>query len=878
MKTFTSKKKPIAVLISLLISGINPSVSAQEASKSETEEKISELEIIEVTAQKRVQNLQKVPVAVTAISGDALSEGVIKDVFDLQANVPGLSVTQSTSPAAATFSIRGVGTSSLNFGLESSVGLYMDGVYRSRQGALTNNYYDVESVQVLRGPQGTLFGKNTPSGAVLVQSVAPDHDGSGYVEMNLGNYGLVNWGFAKSISAIDDELAFRVSHFSSKRDGYVSDINLGKDKLNDKDRSGTRIQALYTPNDDITLRIVADYGELDEVCCANGTVLNNYQASGIPGKMGSDAYLSQLPGVDIINAEDYGDYMVALSELPSIYIEDQGISAQLDWALSDTTTFVSISGFREFSYDESYDSDYTNADFFMTKSTLEQSSFSQELRLDYVSDELNATVGLFYFEQTIDGFKSSNTNSDMSSYILNGMLGGQLNDLLNGINMLSGATGGLIAPAADAVSNASYANYSEQEHDSWAVFGQFDYQLTDELIVTAGLRYTKENKDLTNVFDEIYESGASHSTLITHQGNPAFPQTITPTSLLYNAGAAGLALQGIMSGSIPIGSPQFIQAAQTFVPFQQEAWMAQSLSSVTASRPDLATSMDDEQVSGTFKLTYQPTSNLMAYASYGTGYKSGGTNTDRIAEGFDPIFDPESSKSTEVGVKVDFPEQNLRVNLAAHRTKTEDFQTNVFIGNSLSLQNAGNYLIKGIEIESLWIPIEGTRISLSYDYTDATFESFEQGPCWTVTPWHTGQPDPNQQFLENGTPAPYCDRSGYRPYTQPESKGTLGVEQGFFVTENVYSFAKLEYTYIGDLFTESNDDPISHRDSVGVFNASLFFSFDDYDLDVILWGRNIGKDDDEWGRQSISGPLQTGKLLNFYTEPATYGVSVKKRF
>jgi len=878
MKTFISKKKPIAVLISLIVSGVNLSVAAQEAETTKAETKKSDLEVIEVTAQKRVQNLQQVPVAVTAISGDALAEGVIKDVFDLQTSVPGMTVNQSTSPAAAMFSIRGVGTSSQNFGSESSVGLYMDGVYRAKQGALTNNFYDIESVQVLRGPQGTLFGKNTPSGAVLVQSVAPDHDGSGYVEMNVGNLGLVDLGFAKSISAIDDELAFRISYFNSSRDGYISDVNLGKDKINDKERSGARLQALYTPNDDITLRIIADYGELDEICCAVGTVQNNYEATGIDGKFGSDAYLSQMPGVTIQNAENYDDYDVAVNMLPTIEIEDKGVSAQLDWVLSDSTTLVSISGFREFSYVESFDSDYTNANFLHGLNDLEQKSFSQELRLDYVSDKLNATAGLFYFEQTIDGLKSTTTYSDLSPYVMDGILGGQFNGLINGINAISAQTNGLVAPAAAPISNAMFNNYSEQEHDSWAIFGQFDYQLTEQLIVTAGLRYTEENKEMTNEFKEIYASGAAHSTALTHIGNPAFPQTITPSSLLYNGAAAGQALQGIMTGAIPPGSPQFVQAIQTFSPFQQEGWMAQPMSSPTSSRPDINTSMSDEKVSGTVKLTYQPNSTLMTYVSYGTGYKSGGTNTDRIAVGFDPIFDSENSKAAEVGLKVDFPESNLRVNVAAHHTKTEDFQSNVFIGNSFSMQNAGDYLVKGVELESLWIPLEYTRVSLSYSYTDATFDSFEKGPCWNTTPWHTGQTDPGQQMLENGTPAPYCDRSGDRPFTQPKSKGTLGIEQGFMLMEDVYSYAMIEYSYIGDLFTESSSDPISHRDAQGVFNARLFFNFEQYDFDVVLWGRNIGKDDEDWSPNSIPAPLQTGKMLNFYTEPATYGISIKKRF
>ena len=162
IKSPNFKPRPLAMMVALSI-GMNAGlVNAQEQEAEEDENK--GLETIIITAQKRAQNLQEVPVAVTAINGSELAQSVIKDVFDLRTNVPSLATFQSQSATQSSFAIRGVGTSSQNFGLESSVGLYVDNVFRSRQNSIINNLVDIDSVEVLRGPQGTLFGKNTPSG------------------------------------------------------------------------------------------------------------------------------------------------------------------------------------------------------------------------------------------------------------------------------------------------------------------------------------------------------------------------------------------------------------------------------------------------------------------------------------------------------------------------------------------------------------------------------------------------------------------------------------------------------------------------------------------------------------------------------------------
>ncbi|MDH3275291.1 MAG: TonB-dependent receptor plug domain-containing protein, partial [Gammaproteobacteria bacterium] len=195
----------------------------------------SVFEEIVVTAQKRQQNIMDVPIAVSAVTGRQMEEASIKDIFDLQQNVPGLIAGQSQTATTSNFAIRGVGSTANNFGVESAVGLYVDGVYRSRQSSIINDLVDIERVEVLRGPQGTLFGKNTPAGAISINSVRPGHEADAFVDVTLGDLSLVKVSGAANIP-INDDLAFRGTFFSSQRDGYGDDVALGEDVYNDRDR------------------------------------------------------------------------------------------------------------------------------------------------------------------------------------------------------------------------------------------------------------------------------------------------------------------------------------------------------------------------------------------------------------------------------------------------------------------------------------------------------------------------------------------------------------------------------------------------------------------------------------------------------------------
>jgi len=347
---------------------------------------VGELEHIIVQAQKTAQNLQDVPVAVTALSGQDLVETVSRDVFDLQNYVPAFGAFQNQSVTNSGFSIRGIGTSSQNFGFESSVGLYVDGVYRSRQNALINDLVDIESIEILRGPQGTLFGKNTAAGAMTLTTTLPSHDDrDGFAEAIIGNDNLIRLSAGSSFSLIDDVLTMRLSAFSSHSDGFIIDEKSGR-TLNNRNRSAIKAQLLYSPSSDISVRLIADYGELDERCCGALTFQNNIQANEIPGKFGTDALLLQPPfSATIYGREDFYHYKTSLSQPPLSKMEDKGLSVQVDMALNSAWDLVSISAYRAFDSVDTVDTDFSDASLLTATNNARQQSFSQELRLHYTS-------------------------------------------------------------------------------------------------------------------------------------------------------------------------------------------------------------------------------------------------------------------------------------------------------------------------------------------------------------------------------------------------------------------------------------------------------------------------------------------------------------
>lgn len=802
-----------------------------------------QLEEIVVTAQKREQNLQDVPIAVSAFTGEHIQNAVIKDIFDLQNSAPGLGSIQEQSNSASGFRLRGIGTSAQNFGLESAVGMYVDGVYRARQSSMINELIDIEAVEILRGPQGTLFGKNTPAGAIQFRTVAPGHEVNGFASVTAGNYGQLNASAAGNVSIIDDILALRGTVFSSQRDGTFDVNGLGNNVLNDRNREGGRLQAMITPSDDLIIRVIADYSNIDEACCGVSVVQDNYTVAG--GKPGSDFIIQNMLGGTVYRGGNSGDFETSLSFLPESDSRDRGLTVDVGWDLNDQYTLNLISGYRKYHSSSLVDADFTDTDVLSRPSNARSTTFSQEIRLDYSGENLNFVVGSYYFKQDLDLDSALRSGADLNALAT----AGDISDFIKGTASL-GNLG--VSPASPQVFlPAMVASHTaRQKHESWAVFGQFDYSITDKLVLTAGIRYTEEQKQMDSVFSENWIPSL-----------PAF------TSADFDL--ASKALSAADNGN-PVPLLTLLNSdPDHFDNYVNPGWGAYLFPDF-APRADIHVSLDDEQITGTIKLAWFASDNTMVYASYGTGYKSGGTNTDRITVGFDPVFDAETSESFELGLKTELPEQAIRINAALHYTTVDDFQSSTFVGTGFILQNAGKLESYGGELELFWIPKEKTEVSLSYAYTHAIYDEFKGASCQIATPAHTGVKEPRQP----GTNA--CDRSGDRLSLTPEHAINLGIKEIFSLTDSINGYVYGEYTFLSDMVMGNDNDPLKEQKEYGLLNLRAGLNFVNNAVSVTLWGRNVL--DKAYKGSTFDVPLQDGKLLTAPGEPRTYGVTLNKVF
>ncbi len=852
----------------LVLFGIS-SVSAQE------------LEEIIVTAQKREENLQDVPVAVSAYTGDYMTENSIKDFFELTTSTPSLSVWHNQSSSTANFQIRGVGTGAQNWGLESSVGLYVDGIYRARQSSMINQLVDVQAVEVLRGPQGTLFGKNSASGAVLLRTVAPSHEQDGFFEASFGDYGLLNLSGAFNFS-LSDNVAARTTIFSSQRDGFV-ETNFDE-TTNDRNRSGFRQQFLYTPSDTLSVRIIADYSKLDEICCAALTHKDSLVASGRTDGgapvFGSDAILAQLGGATFLTGSAV-DRRFALNALPDSSATDSGISAEItkDFA---NTTFSSITAIRNFDVDDRTDTDFTDTDLATRVSASKQSAFSQEFRVASADEgPIQYQVGAYFFSQDMSSMENLTLGTALSPYsiaaspdVLGALIDNASPTLLGFINYAYGTSFGTTLAAPIAAGNV-IQDRGEQSHTSSAVFGEVDFSISDSLVLNAGIRYTKENKDLVSTFSESEVTpGATDlnvNAIIAALG-------ITGNQALFGAyqqclaTGAGAATCGAL---FPFDPSLAGMDASPFLPalnvLYVAGWANCSLSTRLCPRAAINEEVDESKVTGNIGFSFTPNDNTLLYASHGTGFKSGGTNTDRIGLGFNPIFGPEDTTTTELGIKRDFPNQGLRVNLAIYDMLVEDLQTNTFTGTAFNLQNAGEVNVDGIEAEIFWSPSETSNITFAYTSTDATFENFTNGNCQISNMFHTGDLAEAGQFATNG----FCDRSGDRVSNVAEQYLSVNASKTFTFSSGYSLTLGAQYISYSDMMMHNNNDPFALQDEYDLLNLRVASRMPN-GMEVILWARNVN---DTYHHGTVfDAPLQDGKLTHYPMEPRTVGISIRRNF
>ncbi len=462
-------RKLIACLAGLSVLGIPAAVLAEETAESANDI----IEEMVVTATKREESIQDVPIAVSAFSGEDLAARGVQDIYGLQEVSPSIAVYSSNSTSnGGTLRIRGVGTTGNNPGLEAAVGTFIDGIYRSRAGLAFTDLTDIDRIEILRGPQGTLFGKNTVAGAVNIITRKPEFENSASLTVGMGNLDSQEYGFIGNAVLSEDVLAGRIAYSYRKRDGFYQDID-SDDAWDNRDRHNLRGQLLWTPNDRVEVRFIGDYTEKDESCCP--------AAFWIPGP--TSAAVAALGG-DITPYEVGSDLRVGTNYEPYEDVEDWGLSLDVLYEVSDTMSFRSITSYRDWQVARGQDIDFTNADILHPQDSDETfQNFSQEFQLFGENGDLSWLMGGYVYTEDLDSTEYVVLSHDGGNYI--GLLFG--NPAVAPLFMGDPAGRGVPGQGYDAVFFSETVGWSLFTHNTW--------QATDVFDITVGARYSWEEKE-----------------------------------------------------------------------------------------------------------------------------------------------------------------------------------------------------------------------------------------------------------------------------------------------------------------------------------------------------------------------------------------------
>nr|WP_243853637.1 TonB-dependent receptor [Sphingopyxis panaciterrae] len=431
---------------------------------------------ITVTARRQEENAQDVPVTFSVVSGSSLERTGGYTLPDIQARTPSLTAYNS-NPRNSSVGIRGIGVSSASDGLDTSVGVYIDNVYLGRPGMALADLIDVERVEVLRGPQGTLFGRNNSAGVLNITTRKPEFEFSGTAELSLGNYGYNQERVSITGPIVADKLAFRLTGFNTHRNGVLPNTKTGV-AGNSVGRSGVRAQLLATPTDNLTIRLIADYSQEDDTCCVSATKLVLPETVSATTRRTLQA-LAALGYVPTGNRSDSSN-----NSIQNMITDQKGASLQVDWDIGGGLNLTSISAWRYWHFSPLQDSDGTPLDVIQVNvAQTKTNQYSQELRLASAPGRLNWQVGGFFFHNRLrDHFILNQFGFDASNFYTT------YARLAN-----PNAAAIVIAPGSQ------YLDDVDTSVTSIAAFGQANFEVTDQLTLTGGIRYTRDKRDGTSV-------------------------------------------------------------------------------------------------------------------------------------------------------------------------------------------------------------------------------------------------------------------------------------------------------------------------------------------------------------------------------------------
>ena len=808
--------------------------------------------------------------------------------------VPSLRVSQLQTSANTNFFIRGFGNGANNVGIEPSVGLFIDGVYRSRSAAMIGDMPDVQRVEVLRGPQSTLFGKNASAGVISFVTREPQFTTGGNLEATYGNFNAIT---VKGVitGPLTENLALSLAGGINERDGHVRDLGPAGGRTNERDRWFVRNQLLFQPSSDVKVRIIADYSKINENCCA---VVNLVSAA-------PTSIIKSIGGKVNLPADKYGN--VVYNNLPSSNkIEAYGVSNQIDWNVNDLKV-TSITAWRKTNNFNNQDSDFTSADLLgrnLGKSNVR--TFTQELRLASDFDgPLNFLVGAFYFDEKISQHNELYLGKDFRAYA-NGLVSAQSGGAFTipTVEALMGAARGnpaLYAGKFFASGTGNTENYRLRDKN-YSLFGQVDYEITDRLTLTAGVNYTNDKKR----FSTDVTTNELFSSLV-------LADFVAPVTQVLISQGVGTLLNTVSPGSVPSGFASAAQitavASGALGPLAQGAYNTQIVPRATAGAqalPSLAAlqflppfvnlpnavesgRLSDSDPSFTLRLAYDVNDAINTYVSFATGYKAASVNLSRdskpfpsdraaiVAAGlavpnlvYTTRYAPaEDATVYEAGLKAKWG--TTSVNLAVFKQSIKGFQSNLFTGTGFVLTGAGKQSTWGVEFEGMAKPVDQLTVSMAATYLKPKYDSF--------------------------LVSAFGDLSGTRPAGIPSWSTTVGFSWEQPLGNGDTVFLRADYHYESPYQTAEGlpaflsrlpsgaIDPASipgalaaarqFRRDVHEVNASITWAMQN-GLELGVWGRNLTNH--RYIGQFFDSPAQQGSVSGYPNQPRTYGVSARYKF
>jgi len=818
-----------------------------------------DVEDLYVTATKREEALQDVPISMSALNAEFLDDSGITQFGQLSEYVPNLTINPVTDTRGTIMRIRGIGSVGNNAGIDPSVGVFIDGVYQGRAGMSVGDLLDIERVEVLRGPQGTLYGKNTAAGLINIISKRPAYEWETVAEGLFGNYSNYEARASVNVPIVDEHVAGRFSGYWVDRDGFDRRLKVAgreyglpsvppnptppvpnpnrtvapdesftplesederflfqDDRVNDADKWGAKGRLLWDVMDSLSFLVTGDYSKEDTACCVADIItfegfptlssfltFQNLAAYGVevvpPRPPGFAGIRFQGSGIPLPGGDGF-DHVVAANEDPENEVEIGGVALDATYELPEMPVIGGsvvnlIGSWRTYSSDSLFDGDFSYYEVAQWDTDVDLNQYSLELRFTSPGGDLVDYQTGFYFY-----------HQDMDT-----------------VDELSFRWDAVHLFQAVPVSR----NVGDNTHKTWsyAGFGQVTLNPLDQVSLTGGVRVTHEKK--TRVGSQTCTRWLDED----HDGEWEW----VPNPV------GGLDVPPIC------GPPAFV------TPGENERKVT--------------------NVSGMANLRYFPMEDVMLYASFATGFKSGGFNQLRVLLDTPTEFDDEESMNFEVGFKTSWFDRMVTLNATGFYTDYDKFQAQLFDGTSVSVRNAGSLESYGAEGDIVIVPVPGLVLSSAVGFNIAKYKDFTNGEQTAAQRWEvTGG------FPTACTEVGVCvqDLSGKRLDSAPRWNISNFAQYEFLLPWlPVELFLRAEYTYTSMRFLAQDLDPNLKQDSTHVVNLRGGFRAEDKLWEVTGWVRNLT--DEEYNVVGFDVPTING-FAGINAPPRQYGLTVRMNF